>query len=231
MLEVSNKELEGFSYETSHVLRAPLRAVDGFSRILLEDHAGQLDSEGKRLLGIVRSSALDMGEVVEGILGFLRLGRDELSLSTIEMTEIVRNALKELEPKIRGRDLKIELPALPSAFGDPAMIQRVWTQLLDNAIKFSPKDEAKIVVGAVPGKGETVYFVRDNGVGFDMQYTSKLFRVFQRLHGSEIAGNGMGLAVVQRVIARHGGRVWAEGKPNEGATFYFSLPAKENAHA
>ena len=228
VLEVANKELEGFSYSTSHVLRTPLRAIDGFCQILLEDYSDRLDDEGKRLLGVVRSSAQEMAELIDGILGFLRLGRDPMSVGLIDMSVSVRTALEELEPKTRGRRLKIEVASLPNAFGDAAMIQRVWTNLLDNAIKFTArKADALIEVGALASGDETVYYVRDDGVGFDMQFAGKLFGVFNRLHGSEFVGNGMGLAIVQRVVSRHGGRVWAEGKPDKGATFYFSLPTKE----
>lgn len=228
VLEVANKELEGFSYSTSHVLRTPLRAIDGFCRILFEDYSNKLDGEGKRLLGVVRSSAQEMADLIDGILGFLRLGRDQMSIGPIDMAASVRSALQELEPKTRGRRLKIEIAPLPGAFGDAAMIQRVWTNLLDNAVKFTaPKAHALVQVGALAGDDETIYYVRDDGVGFDMQFAGKLFGVFNRLHGSEFVGNGMGLAIVQRVVSRHGGRVWAEGKPDQGATFYFSLPTKE----
>jgi signal transduction histidine kinase len=227
-LEVANKELEGFSYATSHVLRAPLRAMAGFSQLLLEDYCDKLDEEGKRLLGVVRSSALEMGELVDGILEFLRLGQAELSRGPIDMATAVGATIKELEAKTRERKLKIEISSLPIAYGDSAMIQRVWINLLDNAIKFTArKAEAIIQVGAVSGENETIYYVRDNGAGFDMQYAHKLFGVFERLHGEEFAGSGIGLAIVKRIVARHGGSVWAEGKPNEGAAFYFSLPRRE----
>lgn len=230
-LELANQELEGFSYSTSHVLRAPLRAMDGFSRILLEDHSDKLDDEGKRILGVVQSSAREMAELIDGILGFLRLGRTELTMGPIDMNEAVETLLREIEPKTRDRALKIDISPLPPAFGDAAMIQRVWANLLDNAVKFTAlKAEGRIDVGAVSRENEIVYYVRDNGAGFDMQYVGKLFGVFNRLHSSEFPGNGMGLAVVQRIVSRHGGRVWAEGKLNEGATFYFSLPSKETVH-
>ncbi|MHB8886034.1 MAG: sensor histidine kinase [Methylovirgula sp.] len=231
-LQVANKELEGFSYAASHVFLTPLRAIDGFSRILLDEYADKLDSEGKRLLGVVRSSALDVHELVDETLGFLRFGRDDLSADLIDMAALVRSALKQLEPKTGGRKLKIEMQPLPAAWGDASMIEHVWANLLDNAIRFTaPKPEARIEVGATPGANETVYYVRDNGVGFDMQYVDKLFGVFSRLHGAELAGNGMGLAIVRRLVTRHGGRVWAESKLGEGATFYFALPTKETGDA
>ena len=190
-----------------------------------------LDSEGKRLVGVLRSSAHELNEQIDGILEFLRLGRDKLSRSEIDMAATVRMALKDLEPITRGRKLKIEVSTLPSAFGDAAMIQRVWINLLDNAVKFTAlKAGAKIEVGVLSEAGETVYYVRDNGVGFDMQFVGKLFGVFDRLHGADFPGNGTGLAIVQRIVSRHGGRVWAEGKVGEGATFYFTLPASETVH-
>ena len=231
-LELANKELEGFSYATSHVFLSPLRAIDGFSRILLDEYADKLDSEGKRLLGILRSSALDVHELIDGILGFLRLGREVSSPGPVDMAELVQSVCNELAPKTRGRELKIEILPLPASWGDAAMIKRVWVNLLDNAVKFTaPKPAARIEVGGTRGVDETVYYVRDTGVGFDTQYASRLFRVFSQLHGAQFAGNGMGLAIVQRVVVRHGGRVWAEGKVDEGATFYFALPTKETANA
>ncbi len=230
-LEVANQELEGLSYSTSHVLRAPLRAIDGFSQILLEEHSTTLDSEGKRLIGVLRSSARALNEQVEGILEFLRLNRDKMSQGNIEMAQAVQLALKKLEPATRGRRLTIEVSPLPSAFGDAAMIGAIWMNLLDNAIKFTaPRDDARIDVGALSNEAETIFYVRDNGVGFDMQFAGKLFGVFNRLHGYDFPGNGTGLAIVQRVVSRHGGRVWAEGKPDEGATFYFTLPASGAGH-
>jgi signal transduction histidine kinase len=230
-LDVANKELEGFSYSTSHVLRAPLRAIDGFSQILLEEHSTGLDSEGKRLVGVLRASSLDINEQIDGILEFLQLGRDTMSHDRIVMAEAVQMALKTLEAYPRNCQLTFEVSPLPDAFGDPAMIGRVWANVLDNALKFTvPRDNATITVGAVTDESETVYFVRDNGVGFDMRYVGKLFGVFNRLHGADFCGNGMGLAIVQRIVSRHGGRVWAEGKPDEGATFYFSLPVAEQFH-
>jgi light-regulated signal transduction histidine kinase (bacteriophytochrome) len=231
-LVTANKELEGFSYSTSHVLRAPLRAIDGFSRILLEEHFDKLDDEGKRLLGVVRSNAREMDEQIDGILKYLRLGWDELSLVPIRMGDVVRSVFEQLEPTTRSRKIIFQLTPLPDTFGDTGMIQLVWTHLLENAVKFTVlKPKARIEVGALPGEGETIYFVRDDGAGFDMRFSGKLFGVFDRLHGSEFAGNGMGLAIVRRILLRHGGRVWAEGKPNEGATFYFALPTKERGYA
>jgi light-regulated signal transduction histidine kinase (bacteriophytochrome) len=169
---------------------------------------------------------------IDGISEFLRLGRDKMSQGNIDMTEAVQMVVEELEPRTRDRKLKIEVYPLPNAFGDAAMIRRVWMSLLDNAAKFTAsKGEAKIEVGALSDdKTETVYFVRDNGVGFDMQFAGRLFGVFNRLHGDDFPGDGTGLAIARRIVSRHGGRVWAEGKPDEGATFYFALPASETGH-
>ncbi len=225
-LEASNQELETFAYSVSHDLRTPLRAVDGFSRILTEEYAQKLDPEGQRIVGVIRDSTRKMAQMIDDILAFSRAGRIELSPRAIDMDEMVRMVLKDLEPVVAGRDLKIEIKPLPPAHGDPGMIQRVWTNLLDNAVKFTkPKPAGVIEVEAQSGEKEVIYYVKDNGVGFDPNYSHKLFGVFQRLHGvDEFPGTGIGLAIVKRIVARHGGRVWAEGKVGVGATVYFSLP-------
>ena len=236
-LEAMNKELEAFSYSVSHDLRGPLRAIDGFSRILLQDYMNTLDDEGKRLLNIVSNNTKKMGQLIDDILSFSRVGREEIGLSEINMGKLVKDVLGELNQDAVGRKIKIEVRPLPDAHADISMIRQVLFNLLSNAIKFTkPRESAFIEVGCNPGvppsdKGgrsgsaENVYYVKDNGVGFDMKYVSKLFGVFQRLHGAdEFEGTGIGLAIVKRVIERHGGRVWAEGKINEGATFSFTLP-------
>ena len=222
----ANKELETFAYSVSHDLRAPLRAVDGFSRILQEEYAPQLDAEGVRIVKVIREGTSKMAQMIDDILAFSRAGRQEIASGAIDMEELVRVALKDLEPVLAGAHIKVELKPLPPSHGDAPMIQRLWTNLLDNAIKFTrPKPDGVIEIGARAGEGEIVYYVKDNGVGFDMQYVGKLFGVFQRLHGqSEFPGTGIGLAIVKRIVARHGGRVWAEGKVNHGATIYFALP-------
>ena len=231
-LDVANKELETFAYSVSHDLRAPLRAVDGFSAILLEDYADKLDPEGQRVLGVIREGTVKMARMIDDILAFSRAGRAEMATAPMDMEAIARAALAELETDIAGRKVTFEVGALPQAHGDAGMLQRVWANLLGNAVKYTaPRPEARIEIGATSDRGETVYFVRDNGVGFDMKYVDKLFGVFQRLHGGDFAGTGIGLAIVKRIITRHGGRVWAEGKLDEGATFYFALPAKEKAGA
>jgi signal transduction histidine kinase len=222
-LEAANRELEAFSYSVSHDLRAPLRAVDGFGRMLEEDHAGRLDGEGRRLLGVVRESSRAMGRLIDDLLAFSRLAREPLARRDVDMRALANGALEELRRDWPG---DVELGALPAARADPALLRQAWLNLLANALKYSGKRERPAVqVGGKSEGGECVYWVRDNGVGFDMRYADKLFRVFQRLHSAEeFPGTGVGLAIVQRVVNRHGGRVWAEGAPDAGACFYFALP-------
>jgi PAS domain S-box-containing protein len=228
-LEAANKELEAFSYSVSHDLRAPLRAIDGFSRVILEDYLDKLDDEGKRVLNIIRSNTKKMGQLIDDLLVFSRLGRQELRASGIDMGELAKAVSEELKFAVPERKLKFTINTLIPTQGDQAMIRQVFVNLLSNAIKFTkPKEGAVIEVDGRSEGNENVYTVKDNGVGFDMQYVGKLFGVFQRLHSAEeFEGTGVGLAIVQRIIHRHGGRVWAEGKVGEGATLYFSLPAKK----
>jgi signal transduction histidine kinase len=216
-------ELESFSYSVSHDLRAPLRAVDGYARMLEEDYGERLDAEGRRLLGVVRESATRMGRLIDDLLAFSRLGRQEPARRRVDMDALVREAIAEVRA---GSDAPIQASALPAADADPAMLKQVWVNLISNAIKYSSKRaEARVEIGGREDARERVYWVRDNGAGFDMRYADKLFGVFQRLHrAEEFPGTGVGLALVHRVVTRHGGRVWAEGKPGEGACFYFSLP-------
>ncbi|MBU1424731.1 MAG: AAA family ATPase [Gammaproteobacteria bacterium] len=225
-LEAANKELEAFSYSVSHDLRAPLRAIDGFSHILLEDYADKLDEEGKRLLNVVRNNTGRMGQLIDDILKFSRAGRLEITYSDIDMEQLAYSVFVELRPVVAGDKLQMEIEHIPPARGDGAMLRQVFVNLLSNAIKFSGAREVpRIQVGATVKDDETIYYVKDNGAGFDMQYVDKLFGVFQRLHSmTEFEGTGIGLAIVKRIITRHGGRVWAEGKVGEGATLYFSLP-------
>ena len=229
-LEAANKELETFSYSVSHDLRAPLRAIDGFCHILLDDYGDKLDEEGKRLLSVVRNNTGRMGQLIDDILKFSRTGRLELTFSEIDMEKLAREVLAELQPT--DSRLQVEIAALPPVNGDRAMMHQVFVNLLANAIKFSRfKEPAMIKVGAFIKGEETVYFVQDNGAGFDMQHANKLFGVFQRLHStSEFEGTGIGLAIVKRIITRHGGRVWADGKVNEGATIYFAIPVIAAPH-
>jgi PAS domain S-box-containing protein len=225
-LEAANQELESFSYSVSHDLRAPLRAIDGFSRILLKDHAGRLDAEGQRLLGIIRTNTQNMGQLIDDLLAFSRLGRREVKAADLDMETLVRNQVEELQNTLGDRKVEWYLKPLPPARADRALMHQVWVNLLGNALKFTRRQEAATIeVGCRPGGDEDIYYVKDNGVGFDMQFAHKLFGVFQRLHRyEEFEGTGVGLALVQRIVQRHGGRVWAEGQVNGGACFYFSLP-------
>jgi signal transduction histidine kinase len=231
-LEAALKELEAFSYSVSHDLRAPLRGIDGFSRILREEYGPRFDDEGKRLLGIIQKETLRMGKLIDALLNFSRMGRQSMQPSLLNMTVLAQSAFEDLlaiDPQHRP---ELELQPLPAARGDQALIRQVFVNLLSNAIKFSqPKPTAKIQIGSRSDSGQSVYFVKDNGVGFDPRYSNKLFGVFQRLHHEgEFSGTGVGLALVHRIITRHGGQIWAEGKLEEGASFYFTLP-KQNEHA
>ncbi len=224
-LEAANKELEAFSYTISHDLRAPLRAVDGYSQAVIEDFGPQLPEEGKRQLSVIRSSAQRMGELIDDLLSFARLSRSHLSKQSINTDALVRMVLAEMKNEYQGRQIEFNIDGLPPCEGDPALLKQVWLNLLSNAIKYSRKREHAIVeIGCMEREAESVYFVRDNGSGFDMRYADKLFGVFQRLHRLEdFEGTGVGLAIVQRIIQRHGGRIWAESSLDQGATFYFSL--------
>jgi len=227
-LEAANRELESFSYSVSHDLRAPLRAIDGFSQILLKDHADRLDAEGHRLLGIIRANTRNMGQLIDDLLAFSRLGRREVKVTGLDMGKLVRNVVQELQETLGGRTVQWHLSPLPATRADRALIRQIWVNLLGNALKFTrPRETAVIEVGCLSAADEDVYYVKDNGVGFDMQYAPRLFGVFQRLHRhEEFEGTGVGLALVQRIVQRHGGRVWAEGQVNGGATFYFALPRR-----
>lgn len=225
-LEAANKELESFSYSVSHDLRAPLRSIDGFSRIVLEEYADKVDDEGKRLLNVVRGSTKKMGALIDDLLALSRIGRKDIEFSKVDMNKLAGAVYDEIKTTMPEKYIQFNIGQLPSAYGDPLMIHQVFLNLLTNAIKFTgPKDKAVIEVGGWSENGENVYYVRDNGVGFDMQYVDKMFGPFQRLHSDEeFSGTGIGLAIVQRIIQRQGGRVWAKGEVNEGATFYFTLP-------
>ena len=229
-LEAANKDLESFSYSVSHDLRAPLRAVGGFAELLWNDHGSQLDQEAQRKLGIIRAEAARMGALIDDLLAFSRLGRKSLQPAKLDMAALAQNVFDRLRADPEATCVELRLGTLPQAWGDRAMLEQVWVNLLSNAIKFSSKKVLPIVeVGAITEEREHVFFVRDNGAGFDPRYKAKLFGVFQRLHdGSEFPGTGVGLALVQRIILRHGGRVWADGKPGEGATFHFTLPKEEH---
>jgi signal transduction histidine kinase len=234
-LEAANKELEAFSYSVSHDLRAPLRAIDGFSRIVLEEYAPELNEDVKRYLQDVRANTVQMGRLVDDLLSFSRLSRQSVKKQPVASLEVVRRCLEDLRPAQEGRHIEFRLGALPSCEADPALLKQVWTNLLSNALKYTAKrDPAVIEVGCHDlgdGSGRQAYFIKDNGVGFDMRYAHKLFGVFQRLHRSEdYEGTGVGLAIVERIINRHGGTAWAEGKPDQGATFSFTLEPEASQH-
>jgi PAS domain S-box-containing protein len=224
-LEAANSELEAFSYSVSHDLRAPLRAVDGFSQAVLEDYGALLPPDGQRYLVTIRNGAQRMGVLIDDLLSFSRLGRHILIRQAINTELLVRGVLEELGSPWPDRQVDLRIGELPIADGDPALLKQVWVNLLSNALKYTRKRAAAIVeVGSVDRDGVVAYFVRDNGTGFDMKYADKLFGVFQRLHRAEdYEGTGVGLAIVQRIIHRHGGKVWAEAAPDRGATFYFTL--------
>ncbi|MCB9419492.1 MAG: PAS domain-containing protein [Ardenticatenaceae bacterium] len=230
-LEAANKELEAFSYSVSHDLRAPLRAVDGYTRMLVEDYEQVLGSDGQRMCTVIRNETQRMGQLIDDLLAFSRLGRAEMHVATIDMTTLVEAIFQEITTPEEQVRIDFRLDSLPAAPGDPSLIHQVWVNLLSNAVKFSAKRPLSIIeVGAKQEEREAIYFVRDNGAGFDMQYADKLFDVFQRLHSErEFPGTGAGLAIVQRIIHRHGGRIWAESEPDQGATFTFTLPLKRTA--
>jgi len=224
-LEVANKELEAFSYTVSHDLRAPLRAVDGFTEIIMEDFGPQLPEEGRRLLRIVRASAQRMGQLVDDLLAFSRLGRQTLKTQAVNIESLVKASIDELKAHLEGRQIDITLGPLPPAEGDHSLLRQVWLNLISNAVKYTGRRErAQIEISSEGVGGEVVYRIRDNGTGFDMKYAHRLFGVFQRLHRAEdFEGTGVGLAIVQRIIQRHGGRIWVEAVPDRGATFFFTL--------
>lgn len=226
-LEGANRELEAFSYSVSHDLRAPLRAVNGFAGIVLEDYGALLPEDGRRQLERIRNGGQRMGELIDDLLTFARLSRQPLNRRPVETGRLVQEALGELAPQCRNRNIEWHLADLPPCHGDPALLKQVWINLLSNAIKYTrERDPAVVEVGAQLQNGPTTFFVRDNGAGFDMKYASKLFGVFQRLHRAEqFEGTGVGLAMVQRVVHRHGGQVWAEAEEGRGATFHFTLEA------
>lgn len=225
-LRAANHELEAFSYSVSHDLRSPLRAIDGFALALSEDCRAHLPAEGLRYLDIIRSGTARMAELIDDLLTFSRLSRLPLTTANVDMDQVVRATVAELEPMRRGRNIEWNITTLPPASGDLHLLQQVWVNLMANAVKYSARrDPARITIGALPHDDGPVYFIRDNGAGFDMRYAGKLFGVFQRLHRMEdYEGTGVGLAIVKRIVTRHGGRIWAEAQLDVGATFFFTLP-------
>jgi PAS domain S-box-containing protein len=221
-----NHELEAFTYSVSHDLRAPLRSIDGYARILKEDYLEKLDDEGKRIIGVIMNNAKRMGQLIDDLLDFARLGRKDVARQRIDMTKMVEGIAEELIQHESGRKIDVKISSLHSAPVDVDMIRQVWVNLLSNAIKYTGKTaNSAIEVSSESKGGEIQYMVKDNGVGFDMQYVGKLFGVFQRLHKiQDFTGTGVGLAIVKRIIDRHEGRVWAQGEINKGAEFYFTIP-------
>jgi PAS domain S-box-containing protein len=224
-LEASNKELEAFTYSVSHDLRAPLRAIHGFSRLLEEEHAPQLSLKARHYLEMVRRNALQMGNLIDSLLALSRFGHQPLRTQTVAPAALARQAWEELGTEREGRRVEFVAGELPSCTADPALLKQVFANLLGNALKYSRRREtARIEIGCSTMANSCVYWVRDNGAGFDMRYADKLFGVFQRLHSqAEYEGSGIGLAIAQRIVQRHGGRIWAEAKLDEGATFYFTI--------
>jgi light-regulated signal transduction histidine kinase (bacteriophytochrome) len=226
--EAANKELEAFSYSVSHDLRAPLRHIGGFVELLIKNNSEQLDSAGIRYLNIIADSSHEMGELIDALLTFSRLSRTELIRTNINSTELVNRALKTFNTDLEGRDVEFIVHKLPDAMGDETLIYQVWINLISNAIKYSRKQEKAIIeIGSKLENKNIVFYVKDNGVGFDMKYADKLFGVFQRLHkAKDFEGVGIGLANVKRIVVRHGGKCWAESEVGKGATFYFSKPVE-----
>jgi PAS domain S-box-containing protein len=230
-LEDVNRELESFSYSVSHDLRAPLRAIAGFARILQEEHAKGIDAEGMRLLGVIHVNTERMGRLIDDLLSLSRLSRTPLVRAPVNMASLVSGVVADRKAAGSDEGIDIVVSELPDANADPGLVKAVWERLIDNGVKFAAGvDRPRIDIGARSDNGATIYSVRDNGVGLDMQYAEKVFEVFQRLHSqSEYEGTGVGLAIVQRVVHRHGGRVWVESAPGKGATFFFTLGAKGGA--
>jgi light-regulated signal transduction histidine kinase (bacteriophytochrome) len=232
-LEAANKELEAFSYSVSHDLRAPLRHVQGYVDMLTREAEGQLSERGRRFLKTITDASKEMGHLIDDLLAFSRMGRTEMREITVNFDVLVQDTLRGMEMATGDRHIVWKIAPLPAVQGDPAMLKLVFDNLLGNAVKYTrPRDPAVIEVGRDGEEdGRLILFVRDNGVGFDPQYAHKLFGVFQRLHrADEFEGTGIGLANVRRIIARHGGRTWAEGKVGEGATFYFTLKPEASAN-
>jgi signal transduction histidine kinase len=229
-LETANKELESFAYSVSHDLRAPLRHIDGFIEMLEKRTKSSLDEQSQHYMTAISDSANQMGTLIDNLLSFSRMGHSQMSKSQVDFDELIQDVIQEFKLETEGRDIQWEVSPLPSITGDGAMLRLVFVNLVSNALKFTrSRQQAKIEIGCIlDNKIEAVFFVRDNGVGFDMNYADKLFGVFQRLHRpDEFEGTGIGLANVHRIISRHGGRTWAEAQVDHGATFYFSLPISE----
>ena len=230
-LEEANKELESFSYSVAHDLRAPLRAIDGYARMILKKQGDKFDKDTLDKFKIIRSNALLMGQLIDDLLALSRLGRKHMSLTLLDIDTLIRDVWKEMQSMNPDRDMVLTVNSIPPGYGDRVLIKQVCINLLSNAVKFTKnRDTAHIEAGGYSDGNEVVYYIRDNGVGFDMEYYDKLFGVFQRLHSADaFEGTGVGLAIVQRIVHRHGGRVWAEGKVDKGACFYFALSKQEES--
>jgi light-regulated signal transduction histidine kinase (bacteriophytochrome) len=221
-----NQDLESFSYSVSHDLGAPLRSINGYSQILIEDYAGKIDDEGNRILNVIITNAKRMGQLIDDLLEFSRLGRQEINRAIVNVNDQVTNIANELLEREGNRKIDLKIHPLGTAIIDGTMMRQVWINLVGNAIKYSRNKELAVIeIGRMEDNDRAVFFVKDNGAGFDMAYKDKLFGVFQRLHkNNEFEGTGVGLALVKRIIDRHKGEIWADAKVGEGATFYVSLP-------
>lgn len=226
-LKRSNAEVEAFTYSVSHDLRAPLRGIIGFTTILEEDYASKLDDEAKRIASVIKTNALKMGRLIDDLLNFSRMGRQDIIKTRINMQRMVTEITEELAPRRQYPAINWQIGQLSPIEGDIALLRQVWINLVSNAVKYSARHPSpEITISSYPENGQVVYFIRDNGVGFDPAYKDKLFKVFQRLHSAEeFEGSGVGLALVEKIIAKHGGTIWATGEPGKGSSFYFSLPA------
>lgn len=227
-LEAANRELETFSFSVSHDLKAPLRAIDGFSRILDEDYSASLDNDCSRIIKIIRKNTNLMMQLIDDLLSFSRVSMAQISKIEIEMNLLVHNVIADMKLQYPDRKIEFKVNTLKPLYGDVSMFRQVLVNLISNSIKFTANREvAEIEIGCIRQENDTVYYIRDNGVGFDMKYSGKLFGVFQRLHTEdEFDGHGIGLSIIQRIIHKHGGRVWIEAELDKGASVYFSLPGK-----
>lgn len=231
-LQASNQELDSFSYTVAHDLRAPIRAINSFSNILLREYASQIPPDALDCAQEIARNGNKMGRLIDDLLAYSRLGNRALSIARVSMTTLVKDVLEAVKPEMAERDVDIKMGELPECRGDPALLREVWLNLLGNAIKYTRnRERAEIEIDSIPDPQGTIYFVSDNGVGFDMRYSDKLFKVFERLHGgNEFEGTGVGLAIVDRIIQRHGGRVWAKAEVDKGATFYFTMGETGGGH-
>jgi two-component system, sensor histidine kinase and response regulator len=223
-----NNDLEAFSYSVSHDLRTPLRFINGYAQIILEDHADQVDEETKRLLNIISANAKKMGILIDELLSFSKLGKREVNKGNVNMNALLKSALEEIKASEEAKKVTWNIQNLPDCYGDYHLLKQVLINLISNAVKYSAKKSSpQIEIGSETNENENIYYIKDNGVGFDMKYADKLFHVFQRLHTlTEFEGTGVGLAFVHRIVTRHNGKVWAESYKDKGATFYFSIPKK-----